>query len=345
MGGRLSNLCLALGILLCVVGTSVQLSGCQVPPWLNVSGTVSSLFSPLIQGVKRDVHKLLAPMIEYPQDIQYNPHAGPLASPPLLDPQLVEALALNESMKEDIRPPLPGISRIYTQNPRRAKARVMPSYHQPLEQSIWQEDALVQGWYYGHANTPAIRQLMPALKDPDAPLPHKYWFTLLEMGLPPSVRQQIPLAVLKQKDTLQRQAWTIQHQYPMVYKGLLDVKPEHPLTRGELIMWAMQLTGYWDEIQKSAADDPYYYEWWASPLAEPDARINLAKGWNGLGSWEQRYLTMAYSLGMLDAVLHTPPPLTAAALSHWPIYWHEPVTTREALRALGWVEHKLADLQ
>jgi hypothetical protein len=130
-----------------------------------------------------------------------------------------------------------------------------------------------------------------------------------------------------------------------VYEGLFKVNADAPLTRGEHIMWAMQLTGYWDELAKTDEHEPHYTEWWASPYAEGDARIDTVEGWSHLNSWEQRYLTMAYSLGMLDEVLVNPPPINADKLSHWNLHWNEPVTSLEALRSLGWINQQHAKLQ
>jgi hypothetical protein len=314
---------------------------------LNLSGCwVGEATSPLIQGLRRDIHSVLSPLIDYPKTITKHPDTNHLSTPPMLDDRLVEALALEEPMNNaSIRPPMPGLSRIYAQNPRRTKAHVYNGTNGEKETPYWRSDQLIQGWWHAYAYYPSVNNTLKQLSDETAPISYEQWFTLLSETLPLGIQRQVPLEVLKEKNLQTRQAWVIKQHQGMVYDGLFNVNAEDSLTRGQQIMWAMQLTGYWDELSKSDADEPDYTEWWASPYAEPDARMNLALGWKQLNGWERRYLTMAYSLGMLDEVLESPPPKTVSGLSHWNLRWNEPISALEALRTLGWIKQQHDKLQ
>lgn len=327
---------------------SGSLSGCSPQAsvkdaWHNVKASDSMHeFKFQLKAMRRDVKTLLNPLVRpflsYPPEPDFHVHYQ-RADAPLLQAHLVDALALKNAMESDIRTPLTNMPRTYTHNPRRGEATVFHGQNAVAEgDPLWQE-ATVKAWVQTHRFSPNFRALWmhhPTLK---TPMTHKIWWAWIETTLP--LRgHEAPLSVQKQmRDNPSAELqWRLAEDFPYFPTDLVQVQQTKALSRGEGLAFALWLAGLEKERRKTSEDA--YTEWWASPMADPDARMSLIQDWGALSASQQHTLNMAYANGVLDAVLNEKPPHSVKGLKRWHIQWHEPLSVQEGIRLMAWAEAK-----
>ncbi len=311
--------------------------------WQNVKASDSMHeFKFQLKAMRRDVKILLNPLVRpflsYPPEPDFHVRYT-RADAPLLQPHLVDALALKNAMESDIRTPLTNMPRTYTHNPRRGEATVFHGQNSvQAGDPLWQE-ATVKAWVQTHRFSPHFRALWmhhPALK---LPMTHQTWWAWIQATLP--IRgHEAPLSIQKQmRDNPSAELqWRLAEAFPYFPSDMVQVTQTKALSRGEALAFALWLAGLEKERRKTSEDA--YTEWWASPLADSDARASLMKDWGTLSPSQQHTLNMAYANGVLDAVLNETPPHTVKELKHWRIQWNKPLSVKEAIRLMAWAEAK-----
>jgi hypothetical protein len=299
---------------------------------------LSFQFKAMRRDLKTLFNPIVRPFLYYPPApddlLRYN-----TADAPLLEAHLVDALALKSALEKDLRLPLLNRPRIYANNPRRGQASVFYGQASMLETDPFWQEPPVHAWVQTHRFNPAFRQLWkhhPALK---APMTHQAWWAWVQASL--TLRgHDAPLSVQKQMphNPSAELQWRLAKDFPYFPSHLVHVNQSKMLSRGEGVGFALWLSGLAKERLKTAEDD--YTEWWASPMADSDARASLMEDWARLTPTQQHTLNMAYATGLLDATLNDKPPHSLKALKYWPIRWNGPLSTQEAIRLIAWAEAK-----
>jgi len=315
--------------------------------WQNVKASDSMHeFKFQLKAMRRDVKTLLNPLVRpflsYPPEPDFHVRYT-RAEAPLLQAHLVDALALKNAMESDIRTPLTNMPRTYTHNPRRGAARVFHGQNSvQTVDPLWQEQT-VKAWVQTHRFSPNFRTLWMHHPDLKSPMTHQVWWTWIQATLP-ITGHEAPLSVQKQmRDNPSAELqWRLAEAFPYFPSDAVQITQSKPLSRGEGLVFGLWLAGLEKERRKTSEDA--YTEWWASPLADPDARSSLMQDWRALSPSQQHTLNMAYANGVLDAVLNDTPPHAVKGLKRWRIRWNAPLSVKEAIRLMAWAEAKREEL-